>query len=44
MKCGMCRDFAQQLHIHIYIYIYQKNSTVQLTSMGLTHTRPNLKL
>ena len=46
MKCGMCRVFAQQLHIYMYIhiYIYQKNCTVQLTSVGLTHTRPNLKL
>ena len=27
--------------IHIYINIYQKNSIVQLTSVGLIHTRPD---
>ena len=29
------------IHIYIYICIYQRNSTIQLTSVGLAHTRPN---
>ena len=27
--------------IHTYIYIYHRNSAVELTSVGLTHARPN---
>ena len=30
-------------YIYIYTYIYQKNSAVQLTSVGLAQARPNDK-
>ena len=33
-----------QCTIHTYIYIYQRNSAIELTSVGLAHARPNYSL
>ena len=35
------RDVRRTIHTYIHIYIYQKNSAVQLTSVGLAQARPN---
>ena len=32
---------VRYIYIYIYIYIYQRNSAIQLTSVGLAYARPN---
>ena len=34
-------DIQHMIHIYIHIYICHRNSAIQLTSVGLTHTHPN---